>query len=528
MKLVLRWGIFPFRSECDHQGHWPHLVGGVHPNLRKFRRNFPLGQSLILCSRTLTRFFLVPHLVDQYPEPLLCQLCWHVRLILIAPELSLIQRLAQLPKSDNRFSWHFKFLNVTHLAEPSCARWEGNQHRKMRRRIRKRFRRTLGEMIHNGQHSFLEMDLVDCFFTSRHQFDALYPYLSLDLQRLELPSGLAGADQLGLFTSLTHLTWPWVCPFFSGPFPPHLRHLHLGHLFETTAHSFSLEALPSSLECLHFHCGGQVCQSNNTRPWDDFFKRCVRLRKLKLVSFQGTLPASLFHHANLERLECLESSITFPSPVSSHGGRLRHLVLPPSTLKNFYDDPGNQVMSQLLAGLSSLTHLSFNSSRANQFSILNPLSTLPFPTGWPQHLDTLILNNFFSESLAPLRGLVLLRRLRLGSTFNQPIARDHWPPALQCLVISALPLEQNNEHVPMFPRHDLSDLHLHFSLNRFPFSRFHYQFDYLPPSLSILLVGVDFNSNPHRYPTQMEIQVTSDPRFPECRLCGFRPLLTLQ
>lgn len=521
IKLVLRWGVFAFGNERDHHGRWPQKSAGICQDHRRFRRIYPLGKSLALCTRSLTRSFLVPYLCDEFPKPLLCQLCWRIRLILVSPDLSLLRQVSNYGclqslgyQRENRIAIHFKFISVSHAIDSPSL--EGSRNRKLRQRKRLRFRRALNDLINLGDET--EFDSED--FHGMESDFSFSSGASKQVRRVTLPLFCSKKIELHIFSFLTHLTW---CSFslanFTGPFPPQLRHLHLGYFPTAQSTSFSLSLLPSSLECLHFICPtslhGPIINLIPEKEWEDFLKKCVHLRKLELFAPPQILPPGLFCHPSLRQLRCYHFSVDFvaslPKKLGHHlSSKFRRLTLLPTAL----DTKNHNSDTIQLSDLSTLQELSFECPLiGSPASSTVRLSELPGSAWWPAQLNTLVLHNYFSGSLAPLKDLVNLSRLRLGCSFNVPIERDHWPPNLQCLVILAL----RSFDQPHFPRNDLSDL------SRFTqYSHYTQFFDYLPPSLSILLVGHNGLSGDRGAP---QFTVTRDSRFPNCRLCSSRTLL---
>lgn len=506
LKLILRWGIFHFYCECEHVRHDSNEKCGVLEEARKIGRHYPLGQALARCSRTLTHHFLVPQICDTVPHSQLGHLFRSMRLIIVSPELEILQTLAeQCDRIQIQLTLHFKFTSFCQLAgtviNPVLPAG-----RKRERLLRKRqFQLALNRLIsHRGLY---EVEAKDCMFENR-QRNLPVSSLSSAVRRISLPSGYSDIEPFCRFSSLFHMT---LKTWYSGPFPPHLTHLHLDRELGGWSH------LPPSLECLCFKVSRQL----SNEEWEDLFKRCRWLRKLTLLSMEGTLPSCFFTQPSLRLVHCYHYTrpiLRLPSfdklKTTDNPSRISQLSLDPSVL----DDPS------VSFDLPCLTKLSFEGTRI--FSIWDctvKYIQLPPTDRWPKFLGTLVLSNDFSGSLAPLKNLTHLRFLRLGGSFNCPIHRDDWPPGLRCLVILTITSTSLK-----FPREDLSDLD-RFGLSCH-LSKFTFHFDFLPPSLSVLLVGqvdplyslhqVIFETKPHPF------QVTIDSRFPNCRLCGFRSLLS--
>lgn len=447
---------------------------------------------------------------------------------------------------SNRFALHLRFRTLAIFCQDYLSDIPGRQGKRQRQRVRRVIRSQIQELLRTQSQNPTVYELDTCpyfLLTSSQQQPS-----SLSFRRIHLQAFQKGLLTHGhSFQHLTHLTievtsqWssstPHCDPLFR--FPSTLRHFHLSpshtgfyHLWGATK-NFPLEWFPDQLECLDFvedHSGfvglsnssfaSQIRQREN--DWEVFLLRCSGLRKIKLYGRSlSHWPPGLFDHPSLERCDCYdldrsENPASFSPPWERNQSRkkdqqtsvsrLRHLTLPGSSL-----DPEKMLSLSRFPHLITLNLESRMHSRRLNTITPSCLASLPMPAlSWEtgSWLQTLVLPNNFDGSLSSCKNLLHLRRLRLGHSFNTPIGRDHWPPLLQCLVICSVPTMR------LFPRDDLEDLDLFNSAT----SSFQHTFDFLPASLSILLVGKRYECF-----RSEKLKIIRDHRYPHCRICAEPP-----
>lgn len=456
---------------------------------------------------------------------------------MVKVNFSMIESLANFCTStkfatDNRFSLHLCFGSLAELCEGHLSSIQGRPFKRERQRARRLVRADIQDLISSVGSQVCEVETSHEFFLfdrdghTRVPFDRVLIARNRDSQ---LPFRWRVVDNHSPFQALSHLSVPLskLSDQQAGfRLPDTLRHFHLTndhHVFFTRPARISLSLFPDTMECLHYvedrSYLSQKEQQKLDQESEDFFSRCVHLRKVKIYGLSSIHWAQrrlLFDHPTLQRCHFYDKNdqefkqgSSPPIQISDAGSRLRRLSLPASVMQ--YADVITPSLFPNLKILCVGTPSKFPLWYGNSIS----WATLPQFTWTHDQLQTLVLPDHFSGSLVSLTALINLRRLRLGGSFNHPIEPDHWPPQLQCLVICSF----GGYRDPFFPRDDLSDLtqHFHYHFR----SQLQYRFSFLPPTLSILLVGVSDHS---RY-TDAKIHIVCDPRYPSCRICSYHDVL---